>query len=445
MMTKKIYRTWRDKLPLWFFYALIAAVLAVVLLFIGPRIVAFLRGLDWSVFGQEKGMYLRWILQGLVVTLRISAISMVLAMVLGTIVAVGRLSHSRIFRWSCTAFVEFFRNTPLLVQIFFWYFGTSTLLDAIAALFGLGGGFLPGPSAFLQAQVIALKDAFNKGQSEFIAGIVGLTVYTASFIAEIVRAGITSIHHGQTEAARASGLSAMQTLRFVILPQALRIVVPPLITQFLNLTKNSSQAMAIGVAEMTYMARQVEANTFKGFEAFTIATGIYMAMSFLISYILNRYDHAISIPQLMRKKQRVLAQRDARFGYAFGWIFALVAAVSGALLLWAGGHLLVQKSWGSGLVLDLLGFLALAAAVVAVGRPSWGLTVIRSAISLGGVVLFFSLLRQCDAMLCVAETPLSRLGWPASTGIVYAAAALFWWHYFSKREPMFLYRGGGNR
>ncbi len=135
--------------------------------------------------------------------------------------------------------------------------------------------------------------------------MVGLSVYTSAFIAETVRAGIQAIPHGQTEAARSSGLSGLQTLRLVILPQAFRIIIPPLLSQMLALTKNSAQAMAIGVAEVTYMARQVEANTFKGFEAFTVATGLYMVISFLMSWLLNRYDHAISIPEMAIRKQRL--------------------------------------------------------------------------------------------------------------------------------------------
>ena len=164
-------------------------------------------------------------------------------------------------------FTEFFRNnTPLLVQIFFWYFGSDAVLPKW------------------------LNQWLYEQDFEFAAGVIALTVYTAAFIAEEIRAGIFSIPKNQLEASRATGLSFIQGYRYVILPQAFRIIIPPLISQFLNLIKNSSLVMTIGVMELTYMARQIESYTFHGFEAFTVATLIYLIISLIVSFSITTYN-----------------------------------------------------------------------------------------------------------------------------------------------------------
>ncbi|NMC35284.1 MAG: amino acid ABC transporter permease [Veillonellaceae bacterium] len=207
-----------------------------------------------------------WIVQGLVTTLKISAVSIVFSLVLGTIVAVFRLSRVRPLVWFSLGFTEFFRNTPLLVQIFFWYFGSHAVLPDF------------------------VNQWLYKQDFEFAAGVIALTVYTSAFIAEEIRLGVFAIPKTQLEASRACGLSFLQAMGYVILPQAFRIVIPPLISQFLNLIKNSSLVMTIGVMDLTYMARQIEAHTFHGFEAFTVATGIYLAISLIVSYTINLYN-----------------------------------------------------------------------------------------------------------------------------------------------------------
>ncbi len=434
---KKIYRDWRDELALWSLYAFIALSVGAILVFVAPPVLRFFHKLDWKFFAKERYLYLRWIFQGLIVTLRISAISMVLALILGTLVAVGRMSHSRLLRVVCIPYVEFFRNTPLLIQLFFWYFGTSTLLDGLAALIGLGQGLLPVATLFLQGKVIAVKNAYNQGHSEIISGVMGLTVYTSAFIAETVRAGIQAIPHGQTEASRATGLSTLQTLWYVILPQAFRIILPPLLSQFLALTKNSAQAMAIGVAEVTYMARQVEANTFKGFEAFTVATGLYMIISFLMSWLLNRYDRSIAIAEMARKRQRLMSLREIRIGYSLGWLFVPLAVASGIVVFWRGGAAIVSGGWGTGLFLYVMGFAILAAALVALRRPAWGLGFIKAVLTVGAVTVFFFLLGILDRGLVTFDDPRRQLLIPLALGSIYGLVTAFWWLYFSSREILF--------
>lgn len=216
-----------------------------------------------------SGQYGDWIVEGLVITLKISALSIALSLALGTILAVMRLSKVKPLEWICLAYTEFFRNTPLLVQIFFWYFGSHLILPEVV-------------TKWLYKQDI-----------EFGAGVIALTVYTSAFIAEDIRSGIFAIPKTQLEASRACGLSFMQAMGYVILPQAFRIIIPPLISQFLNLIKNSSLVMTIGVMDLTYMARQIESYTFHGFEAFTVATLIYLAISLLVSAGIQIYNKRV--------------------------------------------------------------------------------------------------------------------------------------------------------
>lgn len=219
---------------------------------------------DWNLV--LSGEYGGWIIDGLIVTLKISFVSILLSLLVGTTIAVFRLSKVKPLEWFSLAFTEFFRNTPLLVQIFFWYFGSDAVLPK------------------------AVNEWLYARDFEFAAGVISLTVYTSAFIAEEIRSGIFSIPKTQLEASRACGLSFLQAMRYVILPQAFRIIIPPLISQFLNLIKNSSLVMTIGVMDLTYMARQIESYTFHGFEAFTVSTLIYIAISLIVSLLMTQYN-----------------------------------------------------------------------------------------------------------------------------------------------------------
>ena len=222
---------------------------------------------DWSIV--SSGKYFDWLACGLKITLELSSISIVLACLLGLFIAVLRMSHLKPIRFLASAYLEFFRNTPLLVQIFFWYFGSYKILPT------------------------AVNDWLNGTNFEFAAAVIALSIYTSAFIAEDLRSGILSVPKEQMEAARSAGFSFLRSMQYVILPQAIRITVPPLVNQFLNLAKNSSLAMTIGVAELTYQARQVESYSFKGFEAFTAATLIYLAISVAITSLVHVYDKRV--------------------------------------------------------------------------------------------------------------------------------------------------------
>jgi len=226
---------------------------------------------DWSIV--TSGKYFEWLVSGVKITLELSAVGIVGAFILGLLIAVLKMSHFRPLRWIASAYLEFFRNTPLLIQIFFWYFGSYKIMPTV------------------------VNDWLNSTNFEFAAAAIALTIYTSAFIAEDIRSGILSIPKEQMEAARSAGFSYLRSMQYIILPQAVRITVPPLVNQFLNLAKNSSLAMTIGVMELTYQARQVESYSFKGFEAFTAATVVYLVLSVSITALIDLYDKKVLNPQ----------------------------------------------------------------------------------------------------------------------------------------------------
>ncbi|HCF1770216.1 TPA: amino acid ABC transporter permease [Pseudomonas aeruginosa] len=211
--------------------------------------------------------YLRWLLDGFLLTLGLALLSCLLATLIGAPLAIARLSRRRLLSWPARAHLALFRNTPLLVQLFFWYFGVPALL----------------PEALVSWLNTPHETPLLDWPSfEFLAGAWGLTLYTSAFVAEEFRAGIASVRPEQRAAGLALGLTQRQVWRVVVLPQALRTALPPLLGQYMNALKNSSLAMAIGLAELSYASRQVETETFKTFQAFGIATLLYIGAIALI-------------------------------------------------------------------------------------------------------------------------------------------------------------------
>ncbi|MBI8747709.1 amino acid ABC transporter permease [Pseudomonas aeruginosa] len=211
--------------------------------------------------------YLRWLLDGFLLTLGLALLSCLLATLIGAPLAIARLSRRRLLSWPARAYLALFRNTPLLVQLFFWYFGVPALL----------------PEALVSWLNTPHETPLLDWPSfEFLGGAWGLTLYTSAFVAEEFRAGIASVRPEQRAAGLALGLTQRQVWRVVVLPQALRTALPPLLGQYMNALKNSSLAMAIGLAELSYASRQVETETFKTFQAFGIATLLYIGAIALI-------------------------------------------------------------------------------------------------------------------------------------------------------------------
>ncbi len=262
-----------------------------VLVFIGVQVAAGIAqnkiNVDWSVLGHKSqftdGTNLESLLTGLWFTVRIALVSIVLALLLGTLVGVARLSSNPVVRGVSSFYVELFRNTPLLIQIFFWNFALVSAL----------------PKGLREGLGSALGSFFNTGPllgEAVLASIGALSIYTSSYIAETVRAGIQSVPKGQFEAASSLGLSGTQSLTRIILPQALRVVLPPLGNQFLNLTKNSSLVSAIGVGDLFYNNIQIQNYEGQGFVAILSVTLGYAILSLTITAALGLINRRLSLP-----------------------------------------------------------------------------------------------------------------------------------------------------
>jgi general L-amino acid transport system permease protein len=246
--------------------------------------------------------YLRALLVGLTNTLQVALIGIVLATLVGTAVGLFRLSKNLLLRSLAGVYVEFIRNSPLLVQLFFWYTVIAEVLPSPReALQPLPGVFLTNRGIFFPAPgSVPVLEGFNFSGGmvltpEFAALLIGLSIYTAAFIAEIVRAGVLAIRRGQWEAAHAIGLTRGQALRHVILPQALRVIVPPLASQYLNLTKNSSLAVAIGYPDLVSIANTTINQTGQAIEGVAIIMAVYLTISLSISAFMNWYNARIML------------------------------------------------------------------------------------------------------------------------------------------------------
>lgn len=208
-----------------------------------------------------NGDYRDWLLAGLRLSLLLTIAALACALPLATLVALLRMAPSRLANWLGAAYVEAIRNVPLLAHLLFWYFGVPELL----------------PDAW--------KLRLYEHNVEAIAAVVALTLYTAAYMAEDIRSGIRAIPAQQFEAGRALGFGFGATMRLLILPQALRVTVPPLISQTLNLWQNTSIATAIGAAELMYQAQRVESASFRSTEALLFASVGYLAVSLLIGLL----------------------------------------------------------------------------------------------------------------------------------------------------------------
>jgi glutamate/aspartate transport system permease protein len=230
---------------------------------------------DWGVLFREP--YFDWLVSGFGWTVAVSICAWILAFTLGSIVGIARTTEIRWVRGIASTYVEIFRNIPLLVQMFLWYFVFPELLPEDAGMWVKRD--LPMP--------------------EFTTAVVCLGLYTASRVAEQVRAGIQSIGQGQRNAGLAMGLTPVQVYRYVLLPVAYRIIVPPMTSEFLTIFKNSSVALTIGVLETTAQARQIEEYTFQGFEAFTAATLLYILVTSTVMLLMKLIEGRVRVPGMI--------------------------------------------------------------------------------------------------------------------------------------------------
>ena len=251
--------------------------------------------------------YLRALAVGLANTFRVAVLGVALATLLGTLVGLARLAPNWLLARLAAGYVEVLRNVPLLVQLFFWYALISENLPAPAeALNPLRGVYLsnrglyfPLPGDFPELSGFNFTGGVGL-TPEFAALLVGLVTYTAAFIAEIVRAGILSVPRGQVEAAYSIGLGRRGAMRYVVLPQALRLVVPPLTSQYLNLTKNSSLAVAIGYPDLVSIANTTMNQTGQAIEGIAVIMAVYLTISLSISIVMNAYNRRVALRGLAR-------------------------------------------------------------------------------------------------------------------------------------------------
>ncbi len=311
--------------------------------------------------------YWQAFLVGLTNTLRVAIVGIVLTTILGTLLGVGRFSRNALVRGLCYAYVEFFRNVPVLLQLLMWYLMFTEVLPAaqeawtlgplflskgglsfpvpiwatghLWALLGLVAGvavavvyrrwayrqfeasgklrsmvwiplvivLLMGIAGWLAGGAPAEFNSPTKGDfsienggsltPEFLSVLIGLTVYTAAFVAEVVRAGIQSVARGQGEAAAALGLNQSHTMQLVMLPQALRVIIPPMTNQFLNLTKNSSLAVAIGYPDVVSIANTALNQTGRAVECIAIVMLVYLTTSLTTSLLMNWYNTRSAIKE----------------------------------------------------------------------------------------------------------------------------------------------------
>lgn len=222
-----------------------------------PNFLHFLRD-TWALVNENRAGFLR----GYRTTVLVSLISMAFALAIGTVVALLRTAPTRPTRLLGASYVEFFRNTPLLIQTFFYFFALPRVV-----IFGV-----------------------RPSLTAFQAAVIALSIYTGSFAAEAIRAGITAIDAGQTEAARSLGLGYGGTMRHVVLPQALRVALPPLANLGIALIKNSSIMFAIALPELFYTTSLVESRTFRYQETFAAAVVGYLSLTLPLAYAVARLE-----------------------------------------------------------------------------------------------------------------------------------------------------------
>ena len=259
-------------------------------------------GIGEGVFAFDSGdAYWRAFAAGLANSLRVAIPGIALATLIGTLIGIGRLSANLLLRGLCAAYVETFRNIPLLLQLLVWYFLLTDLLpEPLAA-------WQPLPHTYLGKNGLAIpwlelpdftinwpmptEFGFSGGAMltpEYLALLLGLCCYTAAYIAETVRSGIQSISAGQVLAASALGLSSRQTLWLIQIPQSLPLVAPPLTNQYLNLIKNSSLAVAIGYPDLVSISNTTINQTGRALECLTILVAIYLLLSLATSALIRR-------------------------------------------------------------------------------------------------------------------------------------------------------------
>jgi glutamate/aspartate transport system permease protein len=227
---------------------------------------------DWQVFFQDTGggqTYFNWMMSAWGWTLLVSGCALVVALVFGSLMGILRTTPVKAFVWLGNAWTELFRNIPLLVQIFLWYHVI--------------------PSLFRPLQAVP----------DFIAVVIALGFFTSARISEQVKAGIQALPRGQRYAGLAVGLTLPQTYRYVLLPMAFRIIVPPLTSESMNIVKNSSVAFAVSITELTFFAMQAQEETARGVEIYLAVTFLYFISAFAINRVAAVVEKRVRVPGMI--------------------------------------------------------------------------------------------------------------------------------------------------
>ncbi|HKX43277.1 MAG TPA: amino acid ABC transporter permease [Burkholderiaceae bacterium] len=227
---------------------------------------------DWQVFLQDTGggrTYLEWLMSAWGWTLSVAVMSLVVALVVGSLIGILRTTPNKWFVGFGNAWTELFRNIPLLVQIFLWYHVIPSIFLSLRAL----------PSIILV--------------------VFALGFFTSARISEQVKAGIQALPKGQRYAGLAMGLTLPQTYRYVLLPMAFRIVIPPLTSESMNIIKNSSVAFAVSIAELTMFAMQAQEETSRGIEIYLAVTLLYFVSAFVINRIALVIENKVQVPGMI--------------------------------------------------------------------------------------------------------------------------------------------------
>jgi glutamate/aspartate transport system permease protein len=232
---------------------------------------------NWHIFFEPdpsgSGTYLDMLLSGLVLTIETALFAWALALVFGSIVGVLRTLSSKTASWIGFCYVEFFRNIPLLVQLFLWFF---VLPELLPSSWGLWLKQLP--------------------HASFYTAGIGVGLFMSARVAEQLRAGLASLPRGQGMAATALGLTTAQAYAYVLLPLAFRIILPPLTSEFLSTIKNTAVGITIGLVELTGQARSMQEFSFQVFEAFTAATLMYLLLNYAVVTGMRLLERRVAIP-----------------------------------------------------------------------------------------------------------------------------------------------------
>ncbi len=232
---------------------------------------------NWHIFLEPNptgsGTYLDMLLSGLALTIKTALLAWIIALIFGSVIGVLRTLPAKAASWIGFCYVEFFRNMPLLVQLFLWFFVLPELLPRSAGLW--------------------LKQLPN---APFWTAAIGVGLFMSARVAVQLAAGIASLPRGQKQAATALGLTTAQAYRYVLLPIAFRIILPPLTSEFLNTIKNTAVAITIGLIELTGQARAMQEFSFQVFEAFTAATVMYLLINVVVVTGMRLLERSLAIP-----------------------------------------------------------------------------------------------------------------------------------------------------